>query len=659
MASLSPPRSRALIVVLGWLALAAFMVHGEFPAEAATRHRHQHAPGALVNAVDFVDARHGWMAGANGAILATSNAGLTWMFEEARTSRDVTSLDFVDRTHGWAIAGSRVLSTVDGGSRWHRHRAPGSGLSSVDFVDPTNGWGIGTEGSGAGGPAPLYRTTDGGRTWGSRGRRFDDVCRVDVANGWAIRARLVFRTSDEGRTWSRPTRLPEVIGRRWIGSIECDDAAIWVLLRGVGGASNQGPAVALRSLDAGSTWRPVLTEGYFPSLPQRMATKLPGQITGYAGVFAATGESAFFTVSCAACDRSTSVSVTHDVGASFASRAFSIGPPQRTSPVAISFSDATDGWLAVQQERGNNEQSDLLHTTDGGRTWRAIYPSYRVPPPVPGAMVGSIVVQRSVDRLMSAAGSIWATSYHALLRIDPATNTVTDRVPITVDRAAAGGGSIWVTSRRGVARISATSAHITARYLGASKYRRTIAVGDGAAWVIPSVGRRLIRIDARTGAVAHLPGFPTDEITDTVAGSGSLWGWSFASVRLYRIDLSTGRVADRKSIELGSRDASLAIRGGVLWAVGSGGTLLKLDAATGRSLASFTLPDLDPMGGYTVAPGARAVWVLANSLDDQRVMKVDADTGRIIRWEFTSGQDLAIADRSRWITADGAVVRLR
>jgi hypothetical protein len=65
------------------------------------------------------------------------------------------------------------------------------------------------------------------------------------------------------------------------------------------------------------------------------------------------------------------------------------------------------------------------------------------------------------------------------------------------------------------------------------------------------------------------------------------------------------------------------------------------------------------MGGYTVAPGARAVWVLADALSDQRLLKVDADIGRIIRWEFAFGQGLAIADRPRWMTTDGAAVRLR
>lgn len=179
MTSSRPPGLRALFAILGWLIIMALTPVIAAPAQASAHH-HPHPPTAVVNAVDFVDARHGWIAGDHGAIMATSNAGLTWMFQHG-TGASVTSLDFVDRTHGWAISGSRILSTVDGGLQWRARKAPGSGLSSVQFVDPLNGWGIGTRHSDSGGPALLYASTDGGRTWRVTSRQVDAVCRVDVA----------------------------------------------------------------------------------------------------------------------------------------------------------------------------------------------------------------------------------------------------------------------------------------------------------------------------------------------------------------------------------------------------------------------------------------------------------------------------------------------
>lgn len=652
-------RRRAPIIALGWLLLAGLTFSLAAPADASAIPHSPHPRTSVLNAVAFVDARHGWVAGDHGEIMATSNAGLTWMFQHG-SGPAITSLDFVDRLHGWAVAGSRILRTVDGGLNWRSHKAPGSGLSSVQFVGPSNGWALG-KGTTPAAPLPFYFTHDGGRTWHTSRYQFDGMCRIDAQHGWVIGGRTVFQLDSGSRwpTFTHPTRLPGVLGTHWAGSIECDNTSVWVLLRGEGGASNQGPAVALRSLDSGATWRPVLTEGYFPSLPQRLSLRVAGQITGYAGVFASVGTSAFFSVSCSACSASDSVSVTRDAGSSFSSRKIGIGLPQQTAPMSISFTDPQHGWLAVQWTGGSHPESDLLRTTDGGTTWQAVYPSYRAPQALPSGTAGPIAVPETANRLVAADGSIWAASDRLLMRIDPSTNAATCQVRIVVQGLAAGGGSIWVVAGHGVTRIDAATCRVSGHYLGPSKNRRVIAVGDGAIWVIPALGHRLLRIDQATGAVTRLPGFPVDEVYTVEAGAGSLWGWSQATSRLYRIDLATGRVANPKGIEMGGRSATIAMRGGLLWAVGSNGILLKFDAASGQRLASFRLRDLDSGGGYTAAPGARALWVFANATGDQRVMKVDPSTGRIIRWEFASGQGFAAAFGSRWVTTDSPVVRFR
>ncbi len=658
MTSIDCARPRVPIIVLCWLLLVGSTVSLAASASASSAAPHTpHPRTGVVNAVDFVDAHHGWIAGDHGEIMATSNAGLTWMFQHG-TGPAITSLDFVDRLHGWATAGSRVLRTVDGGLSWDSRAAPGSGLFSVQFVGRLNGWALGARTSTRPEPTSFFRSTDGGRHWDATGARFDDVCRTSVADGWAIVGREVSHTSDAGQTWSRPTQLPGVLGIHWTGSIQCDGTALWALLRGEGGASNQGPAVAFRSLDAGAPWRPVLTEGYFPSLPQRVSAGIGG-FAGYAQAFASVGRSAIFSVYCGACDHSASVTVTHDGGMSFRSTTLPLGPPQLVSPDATSFSDARHGWLVVRRTFGNRSESELLRTTDGGATWHGVYPTYLASQAAPGATAGPIAVPQVANQLVAADGSIWAASDHTLVRIDPSMNAITCRVRIAVQGLSAGGGSIWVVARRGITRIDAATCRVTGRYLGPSKYRRTIAVGAGAIWVVPARGHRLLRIDPTTGAVAQLPGFPADAAYSIVAGAGSLWGWSLLTASVYRIDLASGRVATPNGIEIGGRSATIAIRGGLLWAIGSDGTLLKLDAGSGQRLASFKLRDFGPGGGYTAAPGARALWLFAHAVDDQRVMKVDPETGRIIRWEFASGNAILAAFGSRWITTDGPVVRFR
>jgi photosystem II stability/assembly factor-like uncharacterized protein len=58
-----------------------------------------------------------------------------------------------------AGAGGRVLKTTDGGGHWKRLKTGTTkGLTAVCFVDRTHGWVAGSKGA-------LLRTTNGGKTW--------------------------------------------------------------------------------------------------------------------------------------------------------------------------------------------------------------------------------------------------------------------------------------------------------------------------------------------------------------------------------------------------------------------------------------------------------------------------------------------------------------
>jgi len=72
--------------------------------------------------VTFVDAAHGWAAGyaassGSAAILATSDGGTTWNAQSSGSSTDLNAITFSDATHGWAVGyGGTILSTTNGGS---------------------------------------------------------------------------------------------------------------------------------------------------------------------------------------------------------------------------------------------------------------------------------------------------------------------------------------------------------------------------------------------------------------------------------------------------------------------------------------------------------------------------------------------------------------
>ncbi len=133
-------------------------------------------------------AAYGGFTGGPYVIYRTTNGGGTWLQATPPLQRGgIVQLYFVDRAHGWATvslgaaAGSEgiaILRTIDGGASWSviaqtsdptTAQSSPSGLSFgcdkgfVAFGSTTVGV---IPNECAGGPATLYRTTDGGFHWG-------------------------------------------------------------------------------------------------------------------------------------------------------------------------------------------------------------------------------------------------------------------------------------------------------------------------------------------------------------------------------------------------------------------------------------------------------------------------------------------------------------
>jgi photosystem II stability/assembly factor-like uncharacterized protein len=76
---------------------------------------------AMLTAVSFGDAQHGWAVGHDGAVLVTTDAGESWKLQFAGAGVDVIFLDvfFSDAVHG-LLAGAygKCLLTTDGGQTW-------------------------------------------------------------------------------------------------------------------------------------------------------------------------------------------------------------------------------------------------------------------------------------------------------------------------------------------------------------------------------------------------------------------------------------------------------------------------------------------------------------------------------------------------------------
>jgi len=248
-------------------------------------------PGALLNAVDLAGRGVGAAVGELGAILVTSDAGVTWTVAKSGTDRALRGVAFADATNGVAVgAGGTVLRTADGGHAWTAiHISSAAELRAVAFGGPGVAVIVGESGAvfltkdggdawqpvvsgttstlravrfaspsvavAAGDDGALVRSTDGGLTWAPlesgtsaalRGLHFVTATTGVAVGGddrrWRA-ARVVLRTTDAGATWTK-INVPK--GARLYAATSASDGSIVAV--GEAGAS-------VRSSDQGLAWQ--------------------------------------------------------------------------------------------------------------------------------------------------------------------------------------------------------------------------------------------------------------------------------------------------------------------------------------------------------------------------------------------------------------------
>jgi photosystem II stability/assembly factor-like uncharacterized protein len=213
--------------------------------------------------ITFTSANIGYIVGAGGLVLKTTDGGATWVNQVSNTTSTLYNVFFKSDTEGWACgAGGTLISTTDGGANWTVH--PQSGvISGSTFNEITF---VGNNGFAGNDDNRMYGSTDNGVTWDTIGVYTDDVNSIGfctTTNGFAgIDGAGIQYTTDGGTTWN-PASVnlgPYPYTRTDIERVYAIDATTAVAT-GWGSMVGYQPTIILVTTDAGATWN-VPSVGY-------------------------------------------------------------------------------------------------------------------------------------------------------------------------------------------------------------------------------------------------------------------------------------------------------------------------------------------------------------------------------------------------------------
>lgn len=226
------------------------------PASAQWTVEYQRGASDTYYGVAFPSASIGYTVGAGGAILKSTDGGVTWTQQTSNVTGSLYGVFFKSDTEGWACgAGGTLLSTTDGGANWTVHAQSGvvatSNFNDIYFVG-NSGWAGNDDNN-------LYYTTDNGVTWALQASFADDVNGVsfaDATNGYvALDGAGISYTQDGGTTWvAGSVNLgPYPYTRSDIERIYTINATTAVAT-GWGSMVGYQPTIIVVSTDGGVTW---------------------------------------------------------------------------------------------------------------------------------------------------------------------------------------------------------------------------------------------------------------------------------------------------------------------------------------------------------------------------------------------------------------------
>jgi photosystem II stability/assembly factor-like uncharacterized protein len=204
-------KHRRLVMVAGVLLLTTVICQAQ-SGWTATRIS---SGGKDLNAVYFVDAKRGWVAGDGGFFGSTEDGGKSWVERPLGIDHAINDIYFVGKDTGFAVAGGSIFETSNRGHSWREaHKflpaefdGAAPELYSLRFNGKKRGWVVGSASRGdVITNSILAITRDGGATWqvlqAPTRQELIHIDVVDEKRAWIVGAGgAILRTEDSGESW--------------------------------------------------------------------------------------------------------------------------------------------------------------------------------------------------------------------------------------------------------------------------------------------------------------------------------------------------------------------------------------------------------------------------------------------------------------------------
>lgn len=225
--------------------------------------------------IQFLTDSVGFTAGANGIILKTTDAGNSWSTLSSGNTNTIHEGCFINDSIGWFVGNNGLLlKTTDGGSHWIISNISSGNFNWIEFLNQDTGFACSsTDGQ-------VWKSIDGGITWTLKinlGTEIWQTCFLDNQNGWVVGDNgLILKTTDCGESWQF-SNSPTSNKLRSVYFHNSDEG--WIV------GKNQ---TILHTTDSGVNWQIVISGYYSELLHVKFIDDNSGCIVGTNGIILIT-----------------------------------------------------------------------------------------------------------------------------------------------------------------------------------------------------------------------------------------------------------------------------------------------------------------------------------------------------------------------------------